>query len=281
MAKLCVLAGSGALPYRVAEAAAQKREVFVIAYAGAAEKRMKEFAHAEFALLQINSIIKKIKEENCKQIVFIGKVERPTATGGNLIADIPAKLLELGQKEMVAQKQNSDEMMISLFTRYLEEVEGFTIVGAESILPDLTMKAGFLAGKTNDENKMDIALAIQVATAMGDLNVGQAAVVSQGQVLAVEAAEGTDKMLDRVMGLPQALRGDEKHRAGVLIKLPRRHQDLRIDMPTIGLETLAKVSKAGLAGIVCKENAILIDDRAALKEGAEKAGVFVQAVKVK
>lgn len=282
MAKLGIMAGSGALPYKVAEAAAKKKtDVFVVAYAGAAEKDVKTFPHQEFSLLQINSIIKKLKEEECKQLVFIGKVERPAETTDNLIADIPAKLLDLAQTEMAKQNKSSDDIIMSLFVRYLEEVENFTIIGAEKIYTDLTMKAGFLTGKANEAHKADIDLAIDVALAMGDLDVGQAVVVSQGQVLAVEAAEGTDKMLERVLTLPEALRGNEKARAGVLVKLPRRHQDLRIDMPTIGKETLVKASKAGLAGIVFKENSILIDDKAGLKAAAEKEGLFIQAVKIK
>ena len=282
MAKLGILAGSGALPYYVAKEAAKKHDVFVIAYAGLAQKEVREFPHAEFSLLEINSIIKKLKEESCAQLVFIGKVERPAASfNGDVIVDIPAKLLEIAQKEAQKQKQNSDDMMMSVFVRYLEEVESFTIKGAEKICPDLTMKAGFLAGSASAQNKTDVDLAVKIARTVGDLNIGQAAVVSDGMVLAVEAAEGTDEMLNRVISLPQGLRGNQDERRGVLIKLPRSHQDIRIDMPTIGLDTLSKVSKAGLAGIVVQENHILIDDKAALAEAATKENVFIQAVKIK
>lgn len=280
--KLAIFAGSGSLPYRVASAAAKKYDVFVVAYTGLAEKSVKEFPHEEFSLLEVNRMVKKIKEEGCKQVVFIGKVERPTAVfEGSFAADIPAKLLAMLQEEIMAQGQNSDDMLLSVVVRYMEEVEKFEVMGAEKVWPDLTMKAGILTGTPTAENKKDTALAVAVALAMGDVNVGQAAVISQGQVLAVEAAEGTDKMLDRVAALPANLRGDSKNRTGVLIKLPRRHQDLRIDMPAIGAQTISKVSKAGLAGVVFQENAILIDDKAALKAQAEKEGIFIQAVKVK
>ena len=292
MAKLAIIAGSGSLPHRVAQEALKKHDIFVIAYEGLADKAMREFNHAEFSLLQINTIIKKLKEEGCKQLVLIGGVARPsTNPGGSLIADIPSKLLEMIQKDMEWQKQNSDDMILSNFVRYLEEVEGFTIKGAEEICPSLTMKAGFLSGRADKsrqdgqrqdaQHQIDIDLGIKVVSAMGNLNVGQSAVVTNGVVVAVEAVEGTDNMLDRVLSLPQAFRGAEDERRGVLVKIPRPHQDLRIDMPTIGLKTLSKVAQANLAGIVVKENNILIDDKDALKAQAKKDGVFIQAVSIK
>lgn len=284
MTKIGLLAGAGGLPYRVAQEIIKTQDLFVIAYAGAAESKMKTFSHQEFSLLEVNAIIKKLKEEKCDTLTFVGKVVRPASADGNesdAIFDIPPKLIEMVYAVMAETQQGSDDLMMTTFARYLEEVEGFALVGAEKLCPALTMDAGFLTGQATEENKKDIALAVKVAQGMGDLNVGQAAVVAYGQVLAVEAAEGTDKMLDRVATLPKKMRGNEKRRAGVLIKLPRRHQDLRLDMPTIGTRTLQKAQAAGLAGIVFKEKAILIDDKAALKSAAEKADIFIQAIEVK
>lgn len=284
MTKIGLLAGAGDLPFWAAQEIKKTQDVFVIAYAGAAEANMKTFPHQEFSLLEINSIVKKLKEEKCDTLTFIGKVMRPASvdgTEGKAILDFPPKLVKMMYAAISEAGQSSDDLLMTTFARYLEEVEGFTLVGVEQLCPALTMDAGFLCGQASAENEKDIALAVEVVQTMGDLNVGQAAAVVYGQVLAVEAAEGTDKMLERVCALPEKIRGNEKRRAGVLIKLPRRHQDLRLDMPTIGVATLNKVAQAGLAGIVVKEKSILIDDKARLKKEAEKAGIFIQALTLK
>jgi DUF1009 family protein len=108
--------------------------------------------------------------------------------------------------------------------------------------------------------------------ALSPFDVGQAAVVSRGYVLAVEAAEGTDSMLARCRDLrPWGLRG----RSGVLIKAPKRGQDLRLDMPAIGPRTVELAAEAGLGGIAVSARQILLADHQRLLEKADEAGLFL------
>ena len=120
------------------------------------------------------------------------------------------------------------------------------------------------------ENRADIDMAFEVVRALGRFDVGQAAVVVKGHVLAVEAAEGTDAMLARCAELRQSGRAARGGRAGVLVKAPKPGQEERVDMPTIGPDTVNKAAAAGLAGIAVAGQ-VLMAERAATIAAAEPA----------
>ena len=107
------------------------------------------------------------------------------------------------------------------------------------------------------------------------MDIGQGAVVAREYVLCVEAAEGTDNMLDRAKGLRQWGKGWLNKKNGVLVKLPKPNQELRIDMPTIGPKTIELVADAGLNGIAVVENKVLISEKQKTIELANKLGVFI------
>jgi UDP-2,3-diacylglucosamine hydrolase len=100
-------------------------------------------------------------------------------------------------------------------------------------------------------------------------------VIVDRRVLAVEAAEGTDAMLERVAGLREAGRLRLSHGVGVLVKAPKRQQDRRFDLPSIGPETVARVARAGLAGIGVVAGATIVAEPQCLVEAADRAGLFV------
>ena len=110
---------------------------------------------------------------------------------------------------------------------------------------------------------------------LGALDIGQAAVVCRGLVLAVEAAEGTDAMLMRVASLPEALRGTPDHRKGILVKAVKPHQERRVDLPVIGVKTVELAAAAGISGIAVEGRSALIVNRAAVVEAADRLGLFV------
>ena len=94
-------------------------------------------------------------------------------------------------------------------------------------------------------------------------------------MLAVEAQEGTDAMLERCAGLPAAIRGDASARRGVLVKRPKPGQELRIDLPTTGVSTVEMVAAAGLAGLAIEANGALLLNRQGMTEAAERVGIFI------
>jgi DUF1009 family protein len=114
-----------------------------------------------------------------------------------------------------------------------------------------------------------------VAGEIGRFDIGQGVVVRGGLVLAVEAQEGTDAMLARVAGLPEALRGGEGDRGGVLVKRAKPIQEERIDLPTLGVATVEGAARAGLAGIAGEAGRTLVVDRAGVIAAADALGLFV------
>ncbi|MEJ0065961.1 MAG: UDP-2,3-diacylglucosamine diphosphatase LpxI [Caulobacteraceae bacterium] len=144
---------------------------------------------------------------------------------------------------------------------------------------DLALPAGPLGALApQDDHSVDIAKAIEIARAIGALDIGQAAVVCDGLVLAVEAQEGTDALLRRVADLSPDLRGAPGRRRGVLAKVAKPIQEERVDLPTIGLATIEGADRAGLAGVVGVAGKMLVVERAAVAAAADVAGLFVAGV---
>jgi hypothetical protein len=110
---------------------------------------------------------------------------------------------------------------------------------------------------------------------IGALDIGQGAVSCRGVVLALEAVEGTDRMLERVASLPEDVRGTTSARDGVLVKLSKPGQERRVDMPTIGVDTVEKAAAAGLAGIAVEAGGALVVDGEAVAKAANRSGLFV------
>jgi DUF1009 family protein len=139
---------------------------------------------------------------------------------------------------------------------------------------------GVLGDKApSSEDAADIETAFRVVSALGRLDVGQAAVVVRGHVLAVEAAEGTDSMLARCAELRE-LGKTRRGRAGVMVKAPKPGQEERVDLPTIGPDTVAKADNAGLAGIAVAAGQVLMAERAATIEAANRHGLFLVGERV-
>jgi hypothetical protein len=167
-----------------------------------------------------------------------------------------------------------DDGLLSAVTRELEE-EGFRIVAPDAILADLVAARGVYTKSAPDETaERDIARAIEVARGLGRLDVGQAVVVQAGIVLGVEAIEGTDALLARCAGLRRDAPG------GVLVKMRKPMQDRRVDLPTIGVETVRGAVVAGLRGIAIEAGGSLVIDRARVVAAADDAGLFVVGVEI-
>jgi DUF1009 family protein len=181
------------------------------------------------------------------------------------------KLMRLLPKVISAARRGDGALLETLVT-FLEG-EGFKVVGAEEVLHPLKAPYGSIGALSPDETDgFDIAKAVSVVDALGPMDVGQAVVVREGQVLAVEAAEGTDAMLERCV----AFRRQEK--AGVLVKVTKPLQERRVDLPTIGVKTVKGAAAAGLKGIAIEAGGALIVDREAVAVAADRLGLFVTGI---
>jgi UDP-2,3-diacylglucosamine hydrolase len=178
---------------------------------------------------------------------------------------------------VIAARKGDEALLRFLMDGF--EKEGFAIEGAHEVMGELVLPAGPLGRcAPGGAHVADIAKAIEIAGAIGALDIGQGAVVCDGLVLAVEAQEGTDAMLRRVAELAADLRGTPQSRRGVLAKLAKPIQEERVDLPTIGLATVEGAARAGLAGIVGVAGKMLVLDRAAVIGAADAAGLFVAGV---
>jgi DUF1009 family protein len=277
MRKLGLIAGGGPLPAGLAAACrAAGRPYFVIRLRGIAESAMEAHPGAEVGLAELGKCFKTLKTAGCGAVCLAGVVKRPDFSA--LAPDFRGMTALPGV--IAAARQGDDALLRHLLGEF--EKEGFVIEGAHEVAAALTLPLGLL-GKTapNDSHRLDIERALTAARELGRLDIGQGAVVCEGLVLAVEAQEGTDAMLRRVAELPSAVRGAPERRRGVLAKAPKPIQELKVDMPVIGVGTVQRAAQAGLAGIVGVAGQLLVlqrDEAAAL---ADEMGLFILGVEHK
>ena len=264
--KLAILAGGGSLPRDVVDACRQDgMPYFLVDLAGFAGAWAREQGATQVALGQVGRLLDAMKAEGCDAVTMAGTLIRPQLSKvrfdwqGVKVLPRVAKLFRQG-----------DDALLSGIAQIFEE-HGFRVFGAESFVGDALAGGGSLTDTGPDEDtQADIAHAVAILNALGQFDVGQAAVVAQGVCIAVEAAEGTDAMLSRVA----ALRTGEP-RAGVLVKLPKPGQDRRIDLPAIGPATVDAAAAAGLAGIVLEAGGGFVLERTETLRRCEAAGLFL------
>ena len=274
MTKLGLIAGGGGLPLALADHCLEAgRPYFVIRLRGFADAATEAHPGDTAGIAEIGRIVKLARDAGCEALCFAGLVRRPDFSA--LKPDMRG-LAWLPGAVLAARK--GDEALLRFLMGEFEK-EGFVIEGAHEVMGDLALPAGPL-GKIapQADHDVDIAKALNIARAIGALDIGQAAIVCDGLVLAVEAQEGTDALLRRVADLPADLRGAPGQRKGVLAKVAKPIQEERVDLPTIGVATIEGAARAGLAGVVGVPGKMLVVDRAAVVAAADAAGLFVAGV---
>ena len=274
MEKLGLIAGAGSLPVEVARACVDAgRSVFVVRLRGLADESLADYPGVDIGVGELGKALAGLKRAKCVAVCMTGIVQRPDF--GKLAVDLKGLAVLPG---IIMAARKGDDGLLRAVVRLFEK-EGFRVEGAHEVAGSLTLGVGplgqFVPGDSHHE---DIARAVNVAREIGRLDIGQAAVVVHGLVLAVEAQEGTDAMLRRVADLPPALRGSAEAPQGVLAKAPKPIQERRIDMPTIGLATVQRAAKAGLAGIVGEAGGVLVLDREQVIAEADALGLFILGV---
>ncbi len=266
---LGIIAGGGRLPGDVAEAAqAAGREVFIVALEGFAEPDVvAPYPHQSFRMDAVGAIRQALQAHGCAELVIIGPVKRPSIFALRPDAEGIKMLARIGRAAFAG-----DDGLLGAVLRVLGE-DGFRIIGAHEILGGALGKAGLLTKAAPDETaQADIRRGVEVLKIIGAADIGQACVVQQGIVLAVEAVEGTDAMLSRVADLARP------GPAGVLVKLAKPGQERRADLPTIGVETIRQVQNAGLRGVAFEAGSTILANGSLMIEAADAGGVFLLGV---
>jgi len=270
-----VIAGGGAMPFAVAESLKQRGTAPVLfALRGACDPdRVGRFRHHWISVGQLGRATKLFRSEGCRDLIFIGTLLRPALSEIRLDW---GTIRVLGR--VFAAFRGGDDHLLSGIGRILEQ-DGFRMVGIRDVAPDILMPEGNIARAAPDAATVaDIAKGREVLGALGPFDIGQAVVVIDGHVVAVEDIEGTDGLLARVARLREAGRIRAKSGRGVLVKAPKSGQDLRFDLPAVGAKTIEGVAGAGLGGIAVIAGNTLAADSQAMIEAADRAGLFIQGL---
>jgi len=189
---------------------------------------------------QLGKIIKIFKENKCRKVLFAGKVKKPNFSKLKLdfkgIYYIP---------RIIRSSKLGDAAILKEIIKILKQ-EKIRTISSLTFNPELTLKKGsYTKTKPNREDEADIKKAMTTLNRLGKYNFSQGTVVRNRKVIAIEGKDGTEKMLRKC-------KSKKFKNKGVLVKFPKKKQDLRVDLPTVGLKTLTQCKSAGLKGIVLK-----------------------------
>lgn len=265
---LGVIAGGGALPLRVVQAAsALGRPVHIVVLEGHGDPAAYAgLSHVTLRWGLAAQMLSWLKQHGVREVVLAGNVARPSLLS---LRPDAASMKLLGRIGRAAF--NGDDSILRAVMKVLGE-EGFEVVGAQALLAGLLPEAALLAGPMPDDvARADIARGLAVCHALGAVDVGQAVVVQQGLVLGVEAIEGTDALILRAGALQR------EGPAPILVKAPKPAQSTLADLPTIGPQTIASAHAAGLRGLAFQAGGTILLDRNTTIAAAEAAGIFLLA----
>jgi lipid-A-disaccharide synthase len=269
--RIGILAGGGRLPLMIAESViARGGAVHIVGIEGEADAAIARFPHTFVNWGQIGRMVATLRAEG-DAMVIAGSVRRPDLWKVRPDWGFFASLLQI-----LAMMKGGDDSVLSRVVRFFE-AKGLAVLGAHEVAPDLLTESGRLGAVALDGgSRCDAELGFAVRAVLGPLDAGQAVVVADGKVLAIEGAEGTDAMLRRVAGMRGP--GGAGLRSGVLAKGPKPGQELRVDMPAIGPRTVELAAEAGLASIAIEAGAVLLLDRGEALQAADARGIAMEGL---
>ncbi|QGA55691.1 LpxI family protein [Brucella sp. 2280] len=272
--RVAVVGGNGLLPIKVAETLQNAGQApFLVPLRGEADPVLYNYEHQEISVVEFAKLVRSMKAAGVSRVVLAGGVRnrphvRDLKFDWPTLRAVPYVLGALGK---------GDDALLRAFIGLLESF-GFKVVGAHEVVPDLlSPPPACLTRITADaRERRNIALAMEAALKLGDLDVGQGAIAAGGRVVALEGAEGTDLMIERVRELRMA--GRISRRGGVLVKMAKPRQDERADLPAIGLSTVENAERAGLAGIAIEAGRTFILGFGETLAAANKKGLFIETI---
>lgn len=260
MSRVAIIAGRGALPALLAGALDAP---YVVALDGFAPEGLA--VDLSFRIERLAPLMRHLGEMGITRVIFAGAVQRP-ALDPSLFDPQTAQLVP----RLLAALQRGDDAILRAVIGLFEDW-GFAVLGVADVAPVLLPGPGVLAGEVTAGDRSDAERAAVIVAALGAVDVGQGAVVARGLCLAVEALPGTDAMLEAVAGMPR------RPPRGLLFKAPKPGQDWRIDLPTLGPDTLRRVAAAGLAGVAWQAGGVVLIHEGVMRALAAELGLFLWA----
>ena len=265
--KLGIIAGGGDLPKLVIEACRESgRAFYVVALDDHLDFSLDDdVPHGIHRMNRAGDILDALSEQNVAEVVMAGRVRRPALKDVMMDRRSAALLLKIGGLAL------GDDRLLRGVSRVFED-HGFRVIGADQIVDDLLAPRGILGRHEPDSRALaDIEIGIAAARQLGAQDLGQAVIVRAGEILDTEDEAGTAALVARCAPV-------DGTRSGVLVKMFKPGQDRRIDLPTIGPDTITEISRAGLEGVAVEAGRSLILKRLEVIRQADHRGVFVLGV---
>ena len=260
-----LVAGNGQFPIEFAESArARGLAVVTVAIKGEADKRIEALSESTtwVTVGQLGKLVRSLKRAGCRQVAFAGGVTRVNFVDGFRIDWVGLRMLSK------LRSFNDDSIMRGIIATV--ENGGIQVIGASTLLEKSVPKAGTLTkrGLTRDEIE-NAKIGWEAARTTGALDIGQSIVMRNKTIIAVEAVEGTDATIKRAA----AVRGE----GGVLVKLAKPIQDLRIDLPAIGVRTIELMHENRITALVVEAGKAIMLDPQGILEAAHRFDIAIVA----
>jgi hypothetical protein len=268
--RLGIIAGTGHLPRQIAERFDPSgKTIFFIALEGITDpKTVINFDHKWAKLGQLQIAMTALLDAKVDKVVMAGPVKRPALSSLKLDKRASKMLLRGGVKVF------GDDGLLSLLIKEMEK-DGLKVIGIDQILSDLLTEPDLTIGPPVDDiAQKDINRALEILVKLGPADVGQSVAIQEGLVLAIEAIEGTDNMIDRAGQYRRDTLGP------ILVKISKPGQERRADMPTIGPETVRLAISNGFRGLALEEGGTLLLERDEVQRIAEDGNFFIVGIKV-
>ena len=268
MRKLGIIAGGGVLPRRIADTHTHAGgAVFMIAFEGITPaETVAGRDHAWVRLGRVQDTMDAMIGAGVEDVVMAGPIRRPALSSLDLDGRGAKLIFRAGRKAF------GDDGLLSTIVEEIES-DGLKVIAVDRILGGVLAPAGIIAGPKPDESALlDIQRGVEVLRHLGPVDVGQSIAVQEGLVLAVEAIEGTDAMIERAGGLAREGVGP------ILVKISKPGQERRADMPTVGPDTVRNAVAAGFRGIAMGARSTLLLEADEVRAQADEVGFFVLGV---
>ena len=265
--KIALVAGALQLPFFTRDALRRAGwDVFVVGLKNFVDPKLRP--DMVVRLGGAGRAVREFRRRGIHNLTFVGAIGHPN------LSDIRPDLWSLGVLISIMKHQRGYDSMATALNSVLEK-RGFRVLAAQDLTPELTFQQSGVQTKTKPtkSDMADIERAIEVSHTIGKMDIGASVVVDK-QVIAVEAAEGTAKMLERVV----KMRAKKTRNSGVFAKMTKPGQDLRIDIPAIGVDTVRAVANAHLRGIIVNTKTCFVVDRENVIREANKAKIFIVAI---
>jgi DUF1009 family protein len=271
---IAILAGSGRFPALLADSLRRAgRACRILAIRGFADASLRHNADADIDLLDVKRVLACLGEWRPSAVTLAGGVHRPKPS-----AVFSAVSMFRNRRELAELMGRGDDQLLRGVVRLLEE-QGHSVVGVHDLAPELLASTGVLgAHRPSEEDLSAVRIGLSFLTDISAYDMGQGVVVAGERIVAVEGPEGTDRMLARVQGFRRSWSWTRSPSEGVLVKMPKRGQDLRVDLPAVGPRTFVRAAKAGLCGVAVASGVTLVLDREEAVATADRLGLFLLGV---